>query len=113
MVETFIDCANSKLITHPKDEAEELKLVEDAFSINDYPNWFIKKTNNCVKTKPNDSVGQDKKPTLGTVVLSYIPKYTEMLSRILTNFNLRVCTKPLRTIKEILPRFKDTTGAEF
>ena len=36
-----------------------------------------------------------------------------MLSRILTNFDLRVCTKPLRTIIDILPRFKDTTGAEF
>ena len=93
--------------------AEELKLVEYALSTNDHPNWFIKQTKNRVKTKLNDSAGQDRKPTQGIVVLSFIPKYTEMLSKILTNFNLRVCTKPLRTNKNILPRFKDTIGAEF
>ena len=82
MVKTFIHRANSKLITHLKDKAEELKLVEDALCSNNYPNWFIKqnKKKNRVITKPNDSAGQDKKPAQGTVDLPHIPKcYPEYL----------------------------------
>ena len=41
------------------------------------------------------------------VVLPYLAGFTEKITRIFKAFNLKVCTKPIKTIKNILPTTKD------
>ena len=43
----------------------------------------------------------------GIVNLPYLPDISEILNRIIRKPNVRVCTKPLQTIKLILPNLKD------
>ena len=73
---------------------------------NNYPNWFIKKTFNRFKFSEIEK--QEKSKTYkGIVTLPYLPDINKTLNRIITKENIRVCTKPFQTIKQILPNLKD------
>ena len=50
---------------------------------------------------------EENKNYKGIVTLPYFPDITEILNRIITKPNIRICTKPLQTIKQILPNRKD------
>ena len=41
------------------------------------------------------------------VVLPYLAGFTEKITRIFKAFNVKVCTKSIKTIKNILPTTKD------
>ena len=41
------------------------------------------------------------------VVLPYLAGFTEKITRIFKAFNVKVCTKPIKTMKNILPTTKD------
>ena len=40
-------------------------------------------------------------------MLPYLAGFTEKVTRIFKAFNIKVCTKPIKTIKNILPTTKD------
>ena len=83
-------------------------MLPHALEDNNYPNWFIKKTFNRFKFSKIEE--QEKSKTQkGIVTLPYVPDITEVLNHIITKPNFRVCTKPLRTIKQILRNLKHPT----
>ena len=51
---TLLNRINSKLITKKKDKTIEMKKLMEALRHNNYPDWFLKQTINCMnisKTK--------------------------------------------------------------
>ena len=60
-----------------------------------------------MKTKTNLSLA-DKKEIKTRVVLPYVPRYFEALSKILRNVGILVSSKPYLTLKDILPKAKDS-----
>ena len=83
-------------------------MLRHALEDNNYPNWFIKKTFNRFKYSKIEE--QEKSKNYKEIVtLPYVPDITEVLNRIITKPNFRVCTKPLRTIKQILRNLKHPT----
>ena len=85
-----------------------MKKLAEALEHNNYPDWFLKQTikrMNILKTKSRvTSNCQEKK---GTVILPYVSGLSEKITRILKSFDIEICTKPLKTIKDILPSAKD------
>ena len=79
----------------------------EALKKNDYPKWFLKRTVRSLKTKTN-SLFSDNKEIKTRVVLPYVPRYFEALSQILRNVGILVCSKPHSTLKDILPKAKDS-----
>ena len=79
----------------------------EAFEKNDYPKWFLKRTVRSLKTKTNLSLA-DKKDIKTRVVLPYVPRYFEALSKILRNVGILVSSKPDLTLKDMLPKAKDS-----
>ena len=71
-----------------------------------YLNWFIKKTFNRFQFSKIEEQEKSKNYK-GIVTLTYLQDITEILNRIITKQNIRVCTNPLQTIKQILPNLKD------
>ena len=72
---------------------------------NNHPNWLLKKRFNQFKFSKFEK--QDKsKNYKGIITLSYLQDITEILNHIITKQNIRVSTKPLQTIKQILPHLK-------
>ena len=74
---------------------------------NYYPKWFPKRAVKSLKRKINSSLA-DNKEIKTRVVLPYVPRYFEALSKILRNIGILVCSKPHLTLKDILPRAKDS-----
>ena len=79
----------------------------EALKKNDYPKWFLKRTVKSLKRKTNLSLAENKEIKT-RVVLPYVPKYFEALSKILRNVEIFVCSKPHLTLKDILPKAKDS-----
>ena len=78
-----------------------------ALKMNDYPKWFPKRTVKSLKRKTNSSLA-DNKEIKTRVVLPYGPRYFEALSKIVRNLGILVCSKPHLTLKDILPKAKDS-----
>ena len=75
---------------------------------NNYPNWFLKQTiNHMIISKTNSRVTSNCQEKKGTVIPLYVSGLSEKITRILKSFDVQVCTKPLKTIKDILLSTKD------
>ena len=77
---------------------------------NDYPEWFVRQTLRRTNKNWNDhtkevSFSSNERKEL--VVLLYLAGFTEKITRIFKAFYVKVCTKPIKTIKNILPTTKD------
>ena len=59
----------------------------EALKKNDYSKWFLKHTVKSLKTKANLSFA-DNKEIKTRVVLPYVPRYFEALSKILRNVEI-------------------------
>lgn len=71
---------------------------------NGYPKGFIKRNKNRkMKDKNNEGTSDWK----GFATLPYVKGVTERIQRILVDKNVRVCAKPVRTLKQMLSRPKD------
>ena len=86
---TLLNRINSKLITKKKDKTIEIKKLMEALRHNNYPDWFLKQTINCMnilRTKSRvTSNHQEKK---GTVILPYISGLSEKITRILKSLDV-------------------------
>ena len=110
IISTLSHRINSKLITKKTDKSIEMKKLIETLKKNDYPEWFVKQTLRHTNKKWNDhskeeSFFSDERKEL--VVLPYLAGFTEKITRIFKAFNIKVCTKPIKTIKNILPITKD------
>ena len=65
-----------------------------------YKNHWKKKAQAQVKL-------QEEERHIGLVILPFIPDITERLKRLLKNHQIKAATKPLRTVGNMLPSFKD------
>ena len=72
----------------------------EALKKDDYPTWILKRTVRILKTKTNLSLA-NKKETKTRVVLPYVPRYFEALSKILRNVGILVSSKPHLTLKDM------------
>ena len=108
LVKTLLFWANSKLITNYRDKTNEIKFVCNALRENDYPDWLLNKVKKEIKHKKvNKSVCISKKIS-NYVGLPYIKNLSDEMSRILRKFNINVYTYPYKTIRNILPKMKDS-----
>jgi len=103
LVKTLLHRANSNLISNENDRSNEKKKVLNALKLNDYPAWFLKQASS-ENQKQSELVSDGIK---GISILPYVKGYTENISRILKGVGVKVCTKPCRTIRSILPTPKD------
>ena len=77
----------------------------ESFKKNGYSKWFLKRTVKSLKRKTNSSLTNNREIKTG-IVLPYVPRYFEALSKILRNVGILVCNKPHLTLKNILPKAK-------
>ena len=70
-----------------------------------YPKWFIQKA--LKKRKAQNQVKSKEERHIGLVILPLMPRITERLKRLLKNHQIKVATKPLRTVVNMLPSLKD------
>ena len=61
----------------------------------------------ALKRKTNLSLANNKEIKI-RIVLPYVPRYFEALSKILRNVGILVCSKPHLTLKDILPKANDS-----
>ena len=73
---------------------------------NNYPTWFIQKPLKIRKAQAQAKLQEEEKH-IGLVILPFIPGITERLKRLLKNHQIKVATKPLRTVGNMLPSLKD------
>ena len=66
-----------------------------------------KTTVKSLKRKINSSLANNREIEI-RIVLHYVPRYFEALSKILRNIGIFVCSKLHLTLKEILPKAKDS-----
>ena len=78
----------------------------EALKKNDYSKWFLKRTVKSLKRK-NVSLANNRKIKI-RIVLPYVPGYFKTLSKALRNIGILVCNKPYSTLKDILPKAKDS-----
>ena len=60
-----------------------------------------------MKRKTNSSLANNKEIKT-RIVLPYVPRYFQALSKILRNVGILVCSKPHLTLKDMLPKAKDS-----
>ena len=94
------------LLKRAQSQLNTSKIME-ALKKNDHPKWLLKRTVKSLKRKTNSSVANNKEIKT-RVVLPYVPRYFEALSKILRNVGILVCSKPHLTLKDILPKAKDS-----
>ena len=79
----------------------------EASKKNDYPKWFLKRKVKSLIRETNSSLANNKEIKT-RIVLPYVPRYFEALSKIVRNVGILVCSKPHLTLKDILPKVKDS-----
>ena len=72
---------------------------------NDYPKLFIQKA--LKKRKAQAQAKLQEERHIWLVILPFIPGITERLKHLLKNHQIKVGTKPLRTVGNMLPSLKD------
>ena len=77
-----------------------------ALKKNYYPKWFLKRTVKSLKRKTNSSLANNMEIKT-RIVLPYVSRYFEALSKTLRNVGISICSKPHLTLKDILPKAKD------
>ena len=94
------------LITKSTDWKKEKSFLSHMLTGNDYPKWFIQKALEKRKAQAQAKL-QEEESHIGLVILPFIPGITERLKRFLKNHQIKVATKPLRTVGNMLPCSKD------
>ena len=94
------------LTTKSTDWKKEKSFLSHMLAENDYPNWFIQTALKKRKTQAQVKLQEEEKH-IGLVILPFIPGITERLKRLLKNHQIKVATKPLRTVGNMLPSLKD------
>ena len=110
LVKSLLFRANSTLNSKLEDKMNETKLLIEALTKNDYPDWFLKKALKAFERKRilhYESGSIPNELNNGLVSLPYIPGCTETITRILRQYNIKVVTRPINTIKQFLPNVKD------
>ena len=94
------------LITKSTDWKKEKSFLSHMLTENDYPKWFIQKA--LKKRKAHAQVrSKEEERHFGLAILPFIPGITERLKRFLKNHQIKVATKPLSTVGNMLPSFED------
>ena len=112
LVKCLLKRAQSRLNSTQANKTLETSNIMEALKKNDYPKWFLKRTVKSLKRKANSSSANNRKIKT-RIVLSYIPRYFEALSKILRNVGILVCSKPHLTLKDILPKAKDSVERSY
>ena len=107
LVKCLLKRAQSQLNSKRAYKTSETSKIMKALKKNDYPKRFLKRTVRSLITKTNLSLA-DKKEIKTRVVLPYVPRYFEALSKILRNVGILVSSKPHLTLKDMLPKAKDS-----
>ena len=107
IISTLSHRINSKLITKKTDKSIEIKKLIETLKKNDYLEWFVRQTLHRTNKKWNDHIKEASFSSNESVVLPYLVGSTEKFTRIFKAFNIKVCTKTIKTIKNILPTTKD------
>ena len=107
LIKCLLKKAQSQLNSMRANKTLETSKVMEALKKNDYPKWFLKRTVKSLKRKINSSLANNKEIKT-RIVLPYVPRYFEALSKILRNKGILVCSKPHLTLKDILPKAKDS-----
>ena len=94
------------LITKSTDWKKEKSFLSHMLTENDYPNWFIQKALKKRKAQAQAKL-QEEERHIGLVILPFIPGITERLKRLLKIHQIKVATKPLRTVGNMLPSLKN------
>ena len=94
------------LFNKSTDWKKEKRFLSHRLTENDYPKWFIQK---ALKKRIAQAQVKSKEEErhIGLVTLPFIPGITERLKRLLKNHQIKVATKPLRTVGNMLPSIKD------
>nr|XP_054774799.1 uncharacterized protein LOC129282974 [Lytechinus pictus] len=96
------------VITDPVTVSEEKAHVKRALSKCGYPSWVFNKIDNSAKGK-SPPRKDNPKPPKGQIVLPYVKGLSEALRRNFSQFGIRVCYKPTRTLRQYLVAPKDKT----
>ena len=107
LVECLLQRAQSQLNSKRANKTLETLKIMEALKKNDCAKWFLKRTVKSLKTKANLSFANNKEIKT-RVVLPYVLRYFEALSKILRNVGILVCSKPHLTSKDMLPKAKDS-----
>ena len=94
--------------SHPNTDQEkekEQQLVFEALRMNNYPKPFITKYRRVGDNRRNDQ--DTPQEVKGYAVLPYVKGVTERVRRVLSQQNIKVATKPVNTIRQIVSKPKD------
>ena len=105
LVKCLLKRAQSQLNFKQVNKTLETSKIMEALKKNDYRKWFLKRTVKSLKRKTNSLANNREIKT--RIVLLYVPRYFESLSKILRNVGILVCSKLHLTLKNILPKAKD------
>ena len=84
--------AQSQLNSKRTNETLKTSKIMEALKNNDYSKWFLKRTVNSLKRKTNSSLANSKEIKTH-IVLPYVSRYFEALSKILRNAGILVCSQ--------------------
>ena len=99
--------AQSQLNSKQVNKTLETSKIMEALKKNDYPKWFLKRTVKSLKTKTNLLLANNRE-IITRILQPYVAGYFETLPKILRNLGIVVCSKPHSTLKDILPKAKDS-----
>ncbi|XP_068704695.1 uncharacterized protein [Montipora foliosa] len=111
VVRTLAHRAES-IVSDPKDREGKIDHVRTALSYNGYPSWLLKDPKQPAEEQqpssqaailPSSGTSKKKYP----VVMPYIRGFTEVLRRILKDYNIPDYFKPSNTLRQLLVRPKD------
>ena len=80
----------------------ESDYLQRVFHKNNYKPDFVK-----LNTYKNNELNETDNPTTVTATIPYIKGTSEIISRILRPYNIRVAHKPITTLRHILTNVKD------
>lgn len=105
VVRTLLHRADS-LLSDEEHRAAEHQHIKSALKANGYPKRFIQNHSTRKQQK------QQEEETIGFATMPYVQGVTERIQRVLGQYNIKSCVRPLRTLKQILSRPKDTISKE-
>ena len=107
LVKCLLKRVQSQLNSNQAKKTLETSKIMEALKKNDYPKCFLKRTVNSLKGKTNSSLANNMEIKT-RIVLSYVLRYFKALSKISRNVEILVCSQPHLTLKDILPKEKDS-----
>ena len=106
VVRTLVHRADS-LLSDEKHRSKEHEHIRAALNVNGYPKQFVRKYS---RDKPQRPQAEEK--SLGFATLPYVQGATERIQRVLGQHKIKSAVRPLRTVKQLLSRPKDSIKKE-